>query len=75
MSKKPSNEYLDKANLLTKEEAERLLSRVRSKLMRRLDDKRLSEQEVVAIQLEIEDEALNEWRKRMSDISSTTNRS
>jgi len=75
MSKKPSNEYLDKANLLTKEEAERLLSRVRSKLMRRLDDKRLSEQEVVAIQLEIEDEALNEWRKKMSDISSTTNRS
>ncbi|HAN54952.1 MAG TPA: hypothetical protein DCQ77_01560 [Betaproteobacteria bacterium] len=72
MKKTPSEEYLEKAKLLTKEETERLLSRMRAKLMRRLEDKNLSALEVVAIQLEIEDKELNEWREKMAEIEKKT---
>ncbi|WP_296818806.1 hypothetical protein [Thiobacillus sp.] len=68
MRKTPSEAYLEKARHLSKEETERLLSRMREKLTRRLEDKKLSALEVVAIQLEIEDEALSEWRERMQEI-------
>lgn len=67
--RKPADEYLDKARKLEQEETERLLARMRSKLMRRLEDKKMSVQEAVAIQLEIEDEELQEWRTRMAEIS------
>ena len=70
MRKVPSEQYLEQAKLLSKEEIERLLSRTRSKLMRRLEDKKLSAVEVVAIQLEIEDEELNEWREKWAEIKS-----
>lgn len=72
MRKTPDEEYLEKAKLLTEEETERLLSRMRAKLMRRLEDKKLSALEVVAIQLEIEDKELNEWRERMAEIEKRT---
>ena len=68
MKKVPAEEYLEKAKLLTEEETERLLARMRSKLMRRLEDKKLSTLEVVAIQLEVEDKELNEWREKMAEI-------
>jgi len=68
MRKTPSDEYLEKARLLSKEETERLLSRTRSKLIRRLESEEMTALEVVAIQLEIEDEDLNEWRAKMADI-------
>ena len=68
MRKTPAEEYLEKAKLLSKEENERLLSRMRAKLLRRLEDKKLSALEVAAIQLEIEDEDLNEWREKWSEI-------
>lgn len=67
--RKPADEYLEKATQLEQEETERLLARMRSKLMRRLEDKKMSVQEAVAIQLEIEDEELQEWRARMAEIS------
>lgn len=66
--KEPVDAYLEKASQLTEEETERLLARMRSRLMRRLEDKKMSVQEVVAIQLAIEDEALQEWRTRMTEI-------
>jgi N-acyl-L-homoserine lactone synthetase len=66
--RKPVDEYLEKASQLSEEETERLLARMRSKLMRRLEDKKMSVQEAVAIQLEIEDEELQEWRARMTEI-------
>lgn len=69
MKKTPSDEYLEKAQRLGKEERERLLSRARSKLIRRLENEKLTALEVLAIQLEIEDEDLNEWRERMAEIS------
>ncbi len=68
MKKTPSEAYLEKARRLSKEETERLLSRARNKLTRRLEDQKLNELEVLAIQLEIEDEALNEWREKWDEI-------
>lgn len=68
MRKTPSDEYLEKARLLSKEDTERLLSRTRSKLMRRLESEEMTALEVVAMQLEIEDEDLNEWRAKTSDL-------
>jgi hypothetical protein len=66
--RKPDAEYLEKAKQLSEEDTERLLARMRAKLMRRLEDKKMSVAEVVAIQLEIEDEELQEWRARMAEI-------
>ena len=72
MKKTPAEEYVEKARLLTKEETERVMSRMRTKLMRRLQEKKFSELEVVAIQLEMEDEDLNEWREKMAEIRKKT---
>jgi polyhydroxyalkanoate synthesis regulator protein len=58
-------EYLEKALLLSVEEQERLLSRMTGKLPRRLEKDKLSVDEALAIQLEMEDEQLNEWRGKM----------
>lgn len=72
MRKTPSDEYLEKAKLLSEEETERLLSRTRTKLMRRLESEKMTALEVVAIQLEIENEELNEWREKMTEIRKKT---
>lgn len=72
MGKTASEAYLEKAKLLSKKETERLLSRAREKLIRRLEVKKLSALEVAAIQLELEDEALSEWRERMAEIRNKT---
>ncbi len=68
MRRIPTEENLEQARLLTNDETERLLSRMRAKLMRRLEDKKLSAVEAAAIQLEIENEELNEWREKMLEI-------
>jgi hypothetical protein len=68
MKKIPSEKYLEKAKLLSKEDRERLLSRTRTKLMRRLEDNKMNADEVVAIQLEIEDEDLEEWREKWAEL-------
>lgn len=68
MRKTPSDEYLEIAKNLSKEETERLLSRTRSKLIRWLESEKMTALEVVAIQLEIEDEDLSEWRRKMAEI-------
>ena len=68
MKKTPAEAYVEKAKLLTEEETERLMSRMRTKLTRRLEDKKFSALEVVAIQLELEAEELNEWRNNMVEI-------
>ena len=61
-------EYLAKALLLKKEEKERLLSRMSGKLPRRLAKEKLTVDEALAIQLEIEDDQLAEWREKMHAI-------
>ena len=59
----PSKEYLEKAKDLSKKEVERLMSRMRGRYMRRLEDKKFSAVEALALQLEFEDEQLKAWRK------------
>jgi hypothetical protein len=66
--KPASEEYLEKAQKLTEEESERLLSRMRGKPARKLEDNKLSTLEALAIQLELDDELLSEWRKNMYAI-------
>ena len=60
--------YLAKAKQLSKDETERLLSRMGGKLDRRLEKGKLSQQEALAKQLELEDEQLQEWRKVMHSL-------
>jgi hypothetical protein len=66
--KSPSKEYLEKAKTLSRKEAERLFSRMGGRLNRKLDENKLSALEVVAIQLELEDEQLKEWRKNFAKV-------
>ena len=55
--------YLAQARKLSEDDAERVLSRMTGKLPRRLHKDKLSKEEALAIQLEIEDEKLQERRK------------
>ena len=68
MKREPSEKYLEKAKLLGKKEAERLLSRMRARLMCKLRDEKLSPLECIAIQLEIDDEQLLEWRAKTAEL-------
>lgn len=68
MTKISNSEYEAKVKLLTKEETERLLSRMSGKLPRRLQKDKLSKEQALAIQLELEDEQLQEWRKMMRTL-------
>jgi hypothetical protein len=65
----PSQDYLEKAKLLTEAEAERIQSRMSGKLARRLMKEKLSSLEALAIQLEREEEQLNEWREAFRKYS------
>ncbi|MDP1659254.1 MAG: hypothetical protein Q8L73_07865 [Methylotenera sp.] len=67
--KKANEEYLEKALRLSEEEVERLQSRMRAKLTRRADDRKLTTIEALAIQLEIDDEQLAEWREQRLEIN------
>ena len=62
-------EYLEKAASLTREEAERLFSRMRGKLIKKLEHDKIESLEAVALQLQLEDEDLNEWRQRWAEIA------
>lgn len=66
--RKPNEAYLEKAKRLRKVDIERLLARTRTKFMRRIEDREMSVVEVAAIQLEIEDEELAEWREKWAEI-------
>lgn len=68
MARSPADDYLEKVAKLPKIQVDRLLSRSRNKLMRRMLDKELTPLEVAAIQMQIEDEDLAEWRARMAEI-------
>jgi hypothetical protein len=69
MAKKvASEEYQEKVKLLNADEAERLLSRMSGKLPKRLDKDKMSKEDALALQLEIEDERLAEWREKMQII-------
>ncbi|MCX7189167.1 MAG: hypothetical protein NTU92_02175 [Methylotenera sp.] len=58
-----SEAYLEKAKHLTKVEADRLFSRMRGNLAHKLNTL-----ESLAMQLQLDDEQLSEWRKNMFAI-------
>lgn len=68
MSKIINPDYLAKVKLLNSDEIERLLSRMSGKLPRRLEKEKISQDEALAIQLELEDEQLQEWRAVMTKL-------
>ncbi len=68
MAKISKPEYEEKARALSEEDAERLLSRMSGKLPKRLQKEKLTREEALAIQLEVEDEQLEEWRKNMNAL-------
>lgn len=61
-------EYLEKAAQLTDDEKNRVLSRMRGKLPRRLEKDKLSREEAIATQLELEDEQLSEWLEKVAGL-------
>lgn len=61
-------DYIAQAKKLTGDDRERVLSRMGGKLPKRLQKEKLSADEAIAIQLELEDEQLQEWRKHMAEI-------
>ena len=68
MKRTPTEKYLVKAALLSRDEAEQFFTRMDKKLIRNLNEHKLIPVEVLAIQLEIEDELLKEWRERFAEI-------
>ncbi|MDI1309984.1 MAG: hypothetical protein PSV17_11225 [Methylotenera sp.] len=64
-----SEEYMEKAKNLSEEEVERLQSRMRTKLTRREAEKKLSLIEILAIQLQLDDEQLKEWREKRIEMN------
>ncbi|MGV3581414.1 MAG: hypothetical protein ACO1N8_03830 [Methylophilus sp.] len=66
--KTADDEYLKKAENLSDIEVEKLQCRMGSKLYRRAEDKKLTLLEALAIQLEIEDKELMEWREKRKEV-------
>ena len=61
-------DYIAKAKKLSEEDRDRVLSRMGGKLPKRLQKEKLTVEEAIAIQLELEDEQLQEWRANMAAI-------
>ncbi len=64
----PSPEWIEKAKLLSRDDAEHILARMRKKLTRRLDHEKIDPLEAVASQLQLEDEQLQEWRDKLAKL-------
>lgn len=61
-------DYINIAKSLSKSEKERVLSRMSGKLPKRFLKDKLSEEEALAIQLELEDEQLQEWKDKVAAL-------
>lgn len=68
MKDKVNPEYLERVKQLSGEEAERILSRMDGKLPKRFIKEKLTQDEAIALQLEIEDEQLQEWRAKIANL-------
>jgi hypothetical protein len=66
--KSNNDDYIQKAKSLSQEERDRILSRMVGKLPKRLQKEKLTPDEAIAIQLEVEEEQLEEWRMNMAEI-------
>lgn len=65
---------MEKAMALSHEDAERLFSRMRRKLSHRLETAELQSLEAIALQLQVEDDDLQEWRKRWAEVVDRANK-
>ncbi len=63
-----TNHYIAQAKTLSDEQKERILSRMTGKLPKRLAKDKLTEEEAITIQLELEDEQLQEWKEKVAAI-------
>ena len=63
-----NDDYIAKAKKLSEEDRDRVLSRMGGKLPKRLQKEKLTIEEAIAIQLELEDEQLQEWRANLAGI-------
>jgi hypothetical protein len=68
--KTPSETFIEQASQLDEVSAEKVLSRMTGKLPKRYMKEKLSKIEALAIQLELEDELLQDWRKNFAEIKS-----
>ena len=66
--KAPDEEYIKAASSLNDDQKERLLCRMRGKLTRKWENEKLDTLQALAIQLEIEDAELADWRDKMNEI-------
>ena len=66
--KAPGEEYVKAASNLNDDQKERLLCRMRGKLTRKWENEKLDTLQALAIQLEIEDAELADWREKMNEI-------
>ncbi len=64
--KNPSEAFIKLAEELDETSAEKVLSRMTGKLPKRFIKEKLTKNEAIAIQLELEDELLQEWRENFA---------
>lgn len=69
----PNQAYLEQAVALPKAEQETLKQRALRMSARRQDDRRKSLVEIVALQLEFEDQQLTQWRARVAQMRQPEN--
>jgi hypothetical protein len=69
--KNASEDFIKLAETLDEESAERILSRMTGKLPKRLIKEKLTKVEAIALQLELEDELLQDWRKNFAKVNSS----
>ena len=66
-----NDDYLAKVASLSEERTDELFNRFRLELEGFFDGQKLSREEAIAIQLEVEDEQLRDWRKHRAEINET----
>jgi hypothetical protein len=64
--KNPSEAFIKQAESLDEASVEKVLARMTGKLPKRFLKEKLTKNEAIAIQLELEDELLQEWRENFA---------
>lgn len=67
-----NEEYLQRAGQLSEAQAEYIFSRLRSKFGRGFEDDNHFPIEEIALQLQLEEVTLNEWRERFAELKANT---
>jgi hypothetical protein len=67
--KNASDDFIKQAETLNEESAEKVLSRMTGKLPKRFIKEKLTKVEAIAIQLELEDELLQDWRENFAKVN------